>query len=183
MLTVLQRTVYKLGLRLPIALPLDEITGLNPFDDFGDRVNYLFSKAGAGNVGQYLIKKCTGCKMWLCAKDRIYFISSQLNVALPVTHWPHSITGDTRMRCPSLATRSWLRIAPMRWNSWFCWRRITLSRTILMWKSLTCECLLQIGNKLCFLWLSSWQNLIQFWFLQLQWYWSVPEEQWSDFKC
>ncbi|XP_070687992.1 vitellogenin-like isoform X2 [Pempheris klunzingeri] len=41
------RTVYKLSLHLPIALPLDEIRGLTPFDDPVDRVHYYFAKAGA----------------------------------------------------------------------------------------------------------------------------------------
>lgn len=45
----LQRTVYKLALHLPIALPLDEVKGLTPFDDLFDKVHYLFAKAGAGN--------------------------------------------------------------------------------------------------------------------------------------
>ncbi|GLD50056.1 vitellogenin-like isoform X1 [Lates japonicus] len=39
-------TVYKLALPLPIALPLDEVTGLTPFDDLADRVHYLFAKVG-----------------------------------------------------------------------------------------------------------------------------------------
>ncbi|XP_045904896.1 LOW QUALITY PROTEIN: vitellogenin-like [Micropterus dolomieu] len=40
-------TVYKMALHLPIALPLDGITGLTPFDDIADKVHYLFAKAGA----------------------------------------------------------------------------------------------------------------------------------------
>nr|BAD93695.1 vitellogenin [Verasper moseri] len=39
--------VYKLSLRLPIALPLDAIKGLTPFDDAADRVHYWLAKAGA----------------------------------------------------------------------------------------------------------------------------------------
>ncbi|XP_022593896.1 vitellogenin-like [Seriola dumerili] len=42
-----ERTVYKLALHLPITLPLEEITGLTPFDDLADKVHYLFAKAGA----------------------------------------------------------------------------------------------------------------------------------------
>ncbi|KAK2835459.1 hypothetical protein Q5P01_015943 [Channa striata] len=42
-----RRTVYKQGWRLPIALPRDEISGLNVFTDITDKVQYLFSKAGA----------------------------------------------------------------------------------------------------------------------------------------
>ncbi|XP_019735914.1 vitellogenin-1-like isoform X2 [Hippocampus comes] len=41
------RSIYKLALRLPLALPLDEITGLTPFDDLADKVRYLISKAAA----------------------------------------------------------------------------------------------------------------------------------------
>ncbi|XP_076582010.1 vitellogenin-like isoform X2 [Chaetodon auriga] len=40
------RTVYKLALHLPIALPLDEIKGLTPFDGLADNTHYLFAKAG-----------------------------------------------------------------------------------------------------------------------------------------
>ncbi|XP_070817970.1 vitellogenin-1-like isoform X2 [Chaetodon trifascialis] len=40
-------TVYKLALHLPIALPLDEIKGLTPFDGLADNTHYLFAKAGA----------------------------------------------------------------------------------------------------------------------------------------
>uniref|UniRef100_A0A4W6F983 Uncharacterized protein n=1 Tax=Lates calcarifer TaxID=8187 RepID=A0A4W6F983_LATCA len=39
-------TVYKLALPLPIALPLDEVTGLTPFDDLADKVHYLLTKVG-----------------------------------------------------------------------------------------------------------------------------------------
>ncbi|KAM4629838.1 vitellogenin-like [Polymixia lowei] len=43
-----KRTVYKLALHLPIALPLDGFTGLTPFDDnILDKVHYLFAKANA----------------------------------------------------------------------------------------------------------------------------------------
>ncbi|XP_060933408.1 vitellogenin-1-like [Limanda limanda] len=38
---------YKLSVRLPIALPLDAIKGLTPFDDVADRVHYWLAKAGA----------------------------------------------------------------------------------------------------------------------------------------
>ncbi|XP_040895473.1 vitellogenin-like [Toxotes jaculatrix] len=41
-----EHIVYKLALYLPIALPLDEVTGLTPFDDLADKVHYLFAKAG-----------------------------------------------------------------------------------------------------------------------------------------
>lgn len=44
----LQNTVYKLALVLPIALPLDEIKGLTPFDEVVDKVHYVFAKASAG---------------------------------------------------------------------------------------------------------------------------------------
>lgn len=37
-----------MALHLPIALPLEEITGLTPFDDLADKVHYLFAKANAG---------------------------------------------------------------------------------------------------------------------------------------
>nr|AVA30492.1 vitellogenin Aa [Scatophagus argus] len=40
-------TIYKLALHLPIALPLDEIRGLTPFDGLADKAHYLFAKAGA----------------------------------------------------------------------------------------------------------------------------------------
>uniref|UniRef100_A0A3Q4BUV4 Uncharacterized protein n=1 Tax=Mola mola TaxID=94237 RepID=A0A3Q4BUV4_MOLML len=40
-------TVYKLALVLPIALPLDEIKGLTPFDEVVDKVHYVFAKASA----------------------------------------------------------------------------------------------------------------------------------------
>nr|AWI62945.1 VtgAa [Scophthalmus maximus] len=39
--------VYKVDLRLPIALPLDELKGLTPFDELADKVHYLFAKAAA----------------------------------------------------------------------------------------------------------------------------------------
>ncbi|XP_029905083.1 vitellogenin-like isoform X6 [Myripristis murdjan] len=43
-----RRTIYKLALRLPIALPLDEATGLTPFEDnLLDKFHYLFTKANA----------------------------------------------------------------------------------------------------------------------------------------
>lgn len=45
----LQHTVYKLALHLPIALPLDELKGLTPFDSLTDKTHYLLAKAGAGN--------------------------------------------------------------------------------------------------------------------------------------
>ncbi|XP_053287447.1 vitellogenin-1 [Pleuronectes platessa] len=38
---------YKLSVRLPIALPLDAIKGLTPFNDITDRVHYWLAKAGA----------------------------------------------------------------------------------------------------------------------------------------
>ncbi|KAM8874526.1 vitellogenin-like isoform 2-T2 [Spinachia spinachia] len=41
------RTVYKLALHLPIALPLNEIKGLTPFDGLADKVHYLFAQAGS----------------------------------------------------------------------------------------------------------------------------------------
>ncbi|XP_070764345.1 vitellogenin-1-like [Enoplosus armatus] len=41
------RTVYKLALYLPIALPLDGIRGLTPLDNLADKVQYLLAKAGA----------------------------------------------------------------------------------------------------------------------------------------
>ncbi|CAJ1060689.1 vitellogenin-1-like [Xyrichtys novacula] len=41
------RTVYKMALHLPLALPLEEIKGLTPFDEVVDKVHYLFSKASA----------------------------------------------------------------------------------------------------------------------------------------
>lgn len=49
----LQRTVYKLALPLPIALPLHEIKGLTPFDGLADKIHYVFAKAGAGNRLHY----------------------------------------------------------------------------------------------------------------------------------
>ncbi|XP_056132378.1 vitellogenin-like isoform X2 [Lampris incognitus] len=43
-----KRTFYKLALRLPIALPLDEVSGLTPFDDnMVDKIQYWVSKANA----------------------------------------------------------------------------------------------------------------------------------------
>ncbi|XP_031719924.1 LOW QUALITY PROTEIN: vitellogenin 2 [Anarrhichthys ocellatus] len=39
-------TVYRLALHLPIAMPLNEIKGLTPFDGLADKVHYLFAKAG-----------------------------------------------------------------------------------------------------------------------------------------
>ncbi|TKS74661.1 Vitellogenin [Collichthys lucidus] len=39
--------VYKMAVHLPIALPLDEIKGLTPFDELADKIHYLFAKAGA----------------------------------------------------------------------------------------------------------------------------------------
>lgn len=77
----------------------------------------------------------------------LFFCSSQLNVALSKTHWPHSTTRNTRTKCHCLATKFWRRIAPMSWNSWFCWRRITLNRTTSMWKLLTCECPFKNNNR------------------------------------
>eukprot|EP00064_Thunnus_orientalis_P004478 superscaffoldBa00000407_g4490 len=41
------RTVYKLALHLPIALPLEEVKGLTPFDGLADKAHYLFAKANA----------------------------------------------------------------------------------------------------------------------------------------
>ncbi|XP_041646657.1 vitellogenin-1-like [Cheilinus undulatus] len=40
-------TVYKMALHLPIALPLDEIKGLTPFDEVADKFHYLYAKATA----------------------------------------------------------------------------------------------------------------------------------------
>ncbi|KAF3690857.1 Vitellogenin-1 Vitellogenin I [Channa argus] len=42
-----RRTVYKQGWRLPITLPIDEISGLSIFSDITDKVQHLFYKAGA----------------------------------------------------------------------------------------------------------------------------------------
>lgn len=65
--------VYKVDLRLPIALPLDELKGLTPFDELADKVHYLFAKAAAGNGGlNNLI--WNGSYVWLYAKDYFYFM-------------------------------------------------------------------------------------------------------------
>ncbi|KAK5907203.1 hypothetical protein CesoFtcFv8_005080 [Champsocephalus esox] len=40
------RTVYKLDLHLPMAMPLDKIKGLTPFDEVIDNVNYILAEAG-----------------------------------------------------------------------------------------------------------------------------------------
>ncbi|KAK1896871.1 Vitellogenin-1 [Dissostichus eleginoides] len=40
-------TVYKLDLHLPMALPLEKIKGLTPFDEVVDNVNYILAEAGA----------------------------------------------------------------------------------------------------------------------------------------
>ncbi|KAJ4942878.1 hypothetical protein JOQ06_005390 [Pogonophryne albipinna] len=40
------RTVYKLDLHLPMALPLEKIKGLTPFDEVIDNVNYILAEAG-----------------------------------------------------------------------------------------------------------------------------------------
>uniref|UniRef100_UPI003AAA2895 vitellogenin-like n=1 Tax=Centroberyx gerrardi TaxID=166262 RepID=UPI003AAA2895 len=43
-----KRTIYKLALRLPMSLPLDELSGLTPFDDnLVDKFHYLLAKANA----------------------------------------------------------------------------------------------------------------------------------------
>ncbi|XP_074524846.1 vitellogenin-1-like isoform X3 [Halichoeres trimaculatus] len=41
------RTVYKMALHLPLALPLEEIKGLTPFDEVADKINFLVTKAAA----------------------------------------------------------------------------------------------------------------------------------------
>ncbi|KAL3047366.1 hypothetical protein OYC64_021559 [Pagothenia borchgrevinki] len=41
------RTVYKLDLHLPMALPLEKIKSLTPFDEVIDNVNYILAEAGA----------------------------------------------------------------------------------------------------------------------------------------
>ncbi|KAM8887734.1 vitellogenin-like [Synchiropus picturatus] len=41
------RTLYRLNLHLPIALPLDDMTGLVPFDDLSEKIGFIVSKAGA----------------------------------------------------------------------------------------------------------------------------------------
>ncbi|XP_072245544.1 vitellogenin-1-like [Leuresthes tenuis] len=38
-------TVYNITARLPVSMPLDEITGLTPFEDAPDKVHYMFAKA------------------------------------------------------------------------------------------------------------------------------------------
>lgn len=48
-----QQTVYKISLPLPVALPLDEIKGLTPFDGIADKIHYLISKAAAGKRWNY----------------------------------------------------------------------------------------------------------------------------------
>ncbi|XP_033937400.1 vitellogenin-1-like isoform X2 [Pseudochaenichthys georgianus] len=40
------RTVYKLDLHLPMAMPLEKIKGLTPFDEVIDNVNYILAEAG-----------------------------------------------------------------------------------------------------------------------------------------
>ncbi|KAM7387895.1 hypothetical protein PAMP_024106 [Pampus punctatissimus] len=41
------RTAYKMALHLPISLPLEEVTGLTPFDDLVDKMHYWFAKVNA----------------------------------------------------------------------------------------------------------------------------------------
>lgn len=55
-----QRTVYKMALHLPLALPLEEIKGLTPFDEVTDKIHYLFTKAAAGNAVILYVKQ------WQC---------------------------------------------------------------------------------------------------------------------
>lgn len=79
----LQRIVYKLAVHLPITLPLEEISGLTPFDEVADKVHYLFAKAGAGkrwptSNGLALFTQLT------CTKDLTFF--PQLTVPSPETH-------------------------------------------------------------------------------------------------
>lgn len=50
-----QRTVYKLALHLPIAMPLEEIKGLTPFDNLADKFHYWLAKAGAGSNSSHII--------------------------------------------------------------------------------------------------------------------------------
>jgi len=47
-----QRTIYKLALRLPIALPLDGINSLTPFEDnIIDKVQYILAQVHGGKTG------------------------------------------------------------------------------------------------------------------------------------
>lgn len=47
---ILQRTIYKLGLSLPVALPLgDTAAELEQYqDNWGSKISYMFTKANAG---------------------------------------------------------------------------------------------------------------------------------------
>lgn len=57
-----------------------------------------------------------------------------------MTAWSRSTTKNTKMRCPILATRSWLKIAHQNSNSWFCWSETKLqNRTRLMSRLKTCK--------------------------------------------
>lgn len=51
LLLLLQRTIYKMALRLPIALPLEGITSLTPFEDsIIDKVQYILAQVHAGEM-------------------------------------------------------------------------------------------------------------------------------------
>lgn len=83
----LQHIVYKMAVHLPIALPLDEIKGLTPFDELADKIHYLFAKAGAGNLifcGPYCLIHWK-LSLAVCKGIKLCF-SSQYNVASTETH-------------------------------------------------------------------------------------------------
>lgn len=48
--TILQRTIYKLGVSLPVALPLGNTAAeLEQYqDDWAGKISYMFTKANAG---------------------------------------------------------------------------------------------------------------------------------------
>jgi len=77
----LQNTVYNITARLPISLPLDEITGLTPFEDTPDKVHYVFAKALAGNSCCYCLKFNTFVSTLSCNSQIKAFFSCQLNAS------------------------------------------------------------------------------------------------------